>query len=198
MPKTKGKKNFTQKVKNVIRKMSETKCSFSPLSIQSLISSDGEVAQIAQLSQGSANDQRIGSSVQLRHLKIAGQITMTDATGTGIPAVRKVRLMLIYARKQFTPTDLQDYVTGSYDPKQFFPLHDRYYTIPVDYAGGTTYISRPIVFTISKTLRYFQKYNGPASGDQTTGFLTLVLNTPNDGGVKGRLDARQEVWYDDI
>jgi hypothetical protein len=173
----------------------------NPIEISTAVSTDGGVFQISQLSQGVGNNQRIGSSVQLRRLKIVGQITMS-AGGTPIvqPDIRETRLMLFYGRRQFTPADLLDYVTGSYDPKTFFPLHDRYYTVALDYdgSGAGNAKPRPIIFTISKVLRYYQKYSSPLDTDQITGFLTLVLNTPNNANTRGLLNARQEVWYDDV
>lgn len=198
--KRKAPRTTVKMIKSVVRKMSETKCRYSALSINALVSTDGSAVAVCQVPQGTDGQSRIGSSIQLRRLKISGQLITLNSDGSSPPPDTTVRMMLFYSSgEQFTQADLGDYLTGAYDPKRFFPLHDRYYSIPLDYVGSTEgFRPRLRTFTINKVVKYHQKYSGPNGTDQTRGFLVLALNHLNDSNQQSALRARQEIWYDDI
>ena len=173
-------KSLSKKVKGIVRSMSETKCRYSALAIDAAVSTDGNAVAVCQIPQGVNGDQRIGSTVQLRRLKISGQLTTMNGNNSNNPPPDvSVRLMLFYsAGEQFTQADLGDYLTGAYDPKRFFPLHDKYYNVPLDYVGqdgsGNNLVRpRMRTFTINKKLKYFQKYTRPiVTGKQSFGIIS--------------------------
>ena len=51
MPKkmVKRTRNFSKSVKNIVRKMSETKCFYSPVSITTLVNTDGGKVDVVQI-----------------------------------------------------------------------------------------------------------------------------------------------------
>ena len=178
MPKkmVKRTRNFSKSVKNIVRKMSETKCFYSPVSITTLVNTDGGKVDVVQIDQGSDSSNRIGSNVQLRHLKMSMQIS-TSATGiSGTP----VRVMLFYSPTESAANlALVNYLTGSYDPKRYFPLYDRYHSFKTYYDGTNTQEQGPIVINISKKIKYFQKYGGITGSSLLRDNLILVVNQQN-------------------
>lgn len=192
-----GRKSIAKTVKKVIRNMSETKVFYTPIAFNTAASSNGEAHDIVGVVQGSDINQRIGNVIQLRHLKIAGSISATY--GAGGYDLAPVRLMVFYSATENASTiTLNDYLTGSYNPKVFFPLMDKYLNFKTLYDGSRVQTQGPITFTFSKAVNYFQKYIGPSASNLTRGNLILVLNVANSASQTYTMNARVEVWYDDI
>lgn len=190
----KKKSNFNSKVKKVIRKMNETKCYFTPFTITASTSTNGGKADLVQISQGAGNDGRIGSSIQLRHLKISAAINSTGGNLTS-----PVRVLLIYSPSEGASNiTLQDYLSGTYDPKRYFPIMDKYFTKRTLYDGSNLEQQGPIIINISKKIRYYQKYTGAAGTTLTRGHLVMMVNQENSVLAAHTMTGRVEVWYDDI
>lgn len=198
-----GRKSVAKTVKRVIRDMSETKVFYSPISFTTAASTDGEAVDIIRVNQGTDVSQRIGNVIQLRHLKISGTITWTAPGGSSPFIPEPVRVMVFYSSTEDSSTiTLNNFLTGSYNPKTFFPLMDKYMSFKTAQAvsGGTSQIvpQGPIQFNLSKAINYYQKYIGAAASNLTRGNLIFVLNQYNNANTTYRVNARVEVWYDDI
>lgn len=189
----KRRSNFSKSVKNIVRRMSETKCHYEPVAISTAVSTDGGQTPVVRVPSGGAGDQRIGSTIQLRHLKMSVQINPVGGNSWSVP----FRLMLFYSPSEST-VSLVDYLTGSYDPKRFFPLYDKYHSVPSAGTSTVVEVAGPRCVNISKRIRYYQKYSGITNTDLTKGHLILVLNQHNNAQVNYNLNGRVECWYDDI
>lgn len=196
------KRNFAKSVKNIVRKMSETKAYYTPLSMQPpAIASDGTAQDVVLIAQGTQNNQRVGGSVQLRHLKINGILTPGGTTQT-----TQYRVSLFYSTStSATDFTIVDYLTGSYDPKVYFPLYDRYHRVAYDLVqdpASTDGViqARGIPINISKKIRYYQKYTGANGSTLTRGRLIMVIGKANSTNteIDYSFNGRVEAWFDDI
>jgi hypothetical protein len=188
------KGNFAKAVKKVVRKMSETKCQYTPLSVANSTSSNGSATDVVRISESVSGNGRIGSTVQLRHIKIKGVV---EHKGTTVNT--PVRVMLFYsATENASSINVTNYLTGSYDPKRYFPLMDKYVSPRTYNLASAETPQGPMLVSFSKKINYYQKYTGGTSSELGRGNLILVISQSNDANTQTEFSGRMECWYDDI